>query len=372
MKKNSLSVFLLALLIVACSSSDDSSSGESSDGFDRQAMLTNWADNIIIPAYQALDSDLTALVNDKDAFVTAPNQSNLDNLRFSWLEAYKTWQSVEMFNIGKAEELNYAFQMNIFPTNVEDIQNNISSGAYDLANVNNNDAVGFPAVDYLVYGIAASDSEILNTYTIRPNFEASKTYLSDVIDQMKSLTSTVLSDWTSTYRNEFVSNTSNSVTSPTNKFTNDFIFYYEKGLRANKFGIPAGVFSSAPLSDKVEALYNKEASKVLALESLNAVQDFFNGKAFSSNSTSESFKSYLDYLNTIKDGEDLASLINDQFEEAESKIVALDANFALQVETDNAKMTQVFDELQKAVVLLKVDMIQAMSISVDFVDADGD
>ena len=26
--------------------------------------------------------------------------------------------------------------------------------------------------------------------------------------------------------------------------TNDFIFYYEKGFRANKLGIPAGIFSS--------------------------------------------------------------------------------------------------------------------------------
>ncbi|NRA94125.1 MAG: peptidase M75 superfamily protein, partial [Psychroserpens sp.] len=42
------------------------------------------------------------------------------------------------------------------------------------------------------------------------------------------------------------------------------------------------------------------------------------------------------------------------------------------VETDNTKMTEAYDALQAAVVLLKVDMIQAMNISIDFVDADGD
>lgn len=189
---------------------------------------------------------------------------------------------------------------------------------------------------------------------------------------MESLTTIVLNDWTSIYRNEFVNSTANTATSSTNKLTNDFIFYYEKGLRANKIGIPAGVFSATPFSDKVEAFYNKNVSRQLALNGLRAVQKFFNGEGFNSASTGESFKQYLDYLNTIKDGADLSELINDQFEEAELKIQALNDDFAQQVETDNTKMTEAYDELQKAVVLLKVDMIQAMNISVDFVDADGD
>ena len=35
-------------------------------------------------------------------------------------------------------------------------------------------------------------------------------------------------------------------------------------------------------------------------------------------------------------------------------------------------MTRAYDELQKAVVLLKVDMLQAFSVNIDYVDADGD
>lgn len=35
-------------------------------------------------------------------------------------------------------------------------------------------------------------------------------------------------------------------------------------------------------------------------------------------------------------------------------------------------MTQAYDALQMAVVYLKVDMVQAFNISVDYVDADGD
>ena len=132
------------------------------------------------------------------------------------------------------------------------------------------------------------------------------------------------------------------------------------------------MFSATPFSDKVEAYYNKDVSKILALEALKAVQDFFNGKAYGLSTTGASFKTYLDYLNTIKDGEDLSALINGQFDEAETRINVLNDDFSHQVETDNTKMLEAYDELQKAVVLLKVDMIQAMNISVDFVDADGD
>ncbi|MFT5848254.1 MAG: hypothetical protein ACJARX_000731 [Psychroserpens sp.] len=371
MKKIVLSLFIITLF-TACTESDDTGSGSTSDGFNRQAMLTNWADNIIIPAFEDLSADLGTLTVAKDDFVATPNQTTLDAVRSSWLEAYKTWQYVEMFTVGKAEEINYTFQMNIYPTNVTDIQSNINSGSYDLANVNNNDAVGFPAVDYMLFGIADGDAEILNAYNTVSNFEANKTYVSDLVDQMQSLTTTVLSDWTANYRDVFVNSTANTATSATNKLTNDFIFYYEKGLRANKFGIPAGVFSTVSFNDKVEAFYNKEASKTLALEALKAVQDFFNGQAYNSTASGESFNSYLQYLSTVNGSEDLGALINTQLNTAESKIQLLDNNFSQQIDTDNNKMLEAYNELQKAVVLIKVDMIQSMNISVDFVDADGD
>ena len=54
-------------------------------------------------------------------------------------------------------------------------------------------------------------------------------------------------------------------------------------------------------------------SNELFLEGLSAVQDFFNGNHFNSSTQGESLASYLDALNTLKNGEDLSTLINDQF-----------------------------------------------------------
>lgn len=74
----------------------------------------------------------------------------------------------------------------------------------------------------------------------------------------------------------------------------------------------------------------------------------------------------------MKDGADLASLIEDQLDAIQSQSSSLETNLKSQVEKDNTKMLEAYDELQKAVILLKVDMMQALSISVDYVDSDGD
>jgi predicted lipoprotein len=364
MLKKILLLSLVTILITSCNSDNDPKSGKDEKSFDRGVMLTNLADNIIIPAYTDLDAKLNTLVTAKDNFITTSDQSNLDKLRTSWLAAYKTWQSVEMFNIGKAEEILYHFQMNVYPTNIIDIQSNIESGTYDLMHSNNNDAVGFPAVDYMLYGIGDDDTAILNTLAD----EKHKKYLSDIIDQMKSLTETVLNDWNGSYKSTFIASTTNTATSAVNLLVNDFIFYYEKGLRANKVGIPAGNFSATPLPEKVEAFFRKDVSKQLTLDALQAVQNLFNGKHYDSNSTGEGLKTYLNFLKRSE----LATTINTKFDAAREKINGLDNNFYTQITTDNTKMTQSYDALQAAVVLIKVDMLQAFNISIDYIDADGD
>jgi len=74
----------------------------------------------------------------------------------------------------------------------------------------------------------------------------------------------------------------------------------------------------------------------------------------------------------MKNGADLTGLINSQFELARDEAEALDPDFAEQVLSNNTLMLSTYDELQKNVVNLKVDMLQALNINVDYVDADGD
>lgn len=368
--KKLFSLLAILLLISSCETEKETTD-TGSDGFDRKVLLENIADNIIIPAYQDLNVKLLDLKASTAQFTTTPNQANLETTRTAFFEAYKTWQYVEMFDVGKAQDLLYGFQMNIYPTNITDIQNNINAGSYDLTSVNNNDAVGFPAVEYLLYEVRATDSEIVSSYATMQS-AGQKKYLNDLVTQMQALTSTILEDWTGSYRNTFVNSTDNTATSAVNLLANDFIFYYEKKLRANKIGIPAGVFSTTPLPNLVESRYNPTKSKELAQIAVQATIDFFNGKAYQGTTVGPSFASYVSFLRTNSGSSDLTTAINNQLRTAQEQLATLNNNFIEQINTDNTKMTLTYDALQRVVVLIKVDMLQTLNINVDFIDADGD
>lgn len=373
MKK--ISFFLTVLILFSCSSGSDDSGDNGNEppvSFDREAMLTNWAENIIVPAYSSFINSLSGLEQSAISFADTPSESSLQELRDSWLEAYKMWQHVSMFDIGKAEEIRLRDYLNIYPLNVNAVNENIVTGNYDLSLLSKIDEQGFPALDYLLNGLGATDTETLEFFTIDTNADNYKKYLTDVVDRMVALSAEVLDDWNSGYITTFVSNSGTTSGSAVNKLVNDYVKYFEKSLRSGKIGIPAGAFSGTSAPEKVEAYYKEDISKELFFEAFNASKNFFEGKHFNSNQKGESLKSYLDFLNTIKDGEDLSALILNGFDFAEERADELSVDFANQVETDNPKMLATFDALQEMVVLFKVDMMQAMNISVDFVDADGD
>ena len=161
--KRLISLLSISLLLWNCSETGDENG--SNDNFDRAALLTNIADNIIIPRYEDYNQKLNVLVEKKNDFIASQSSTNLTALR-AWKTAYLSWQAVEVFNIGKAEEIQYHYQVNIFPVSTNDIEKNINNGSYGLGSVNNNDAVGFPAMErYLLNGVGENDNTVLSFYS---------------------------------------------------------------------------------------------------------------------------------------------------------------------------------------------------------------
>lgn len=337
--------------------------------FDRSAMLTFLADQIIIPSLADFAQQLDAFQAQTAAFIASPSAEALSTLREGWLASYSAWQFVEMYDLGAAEEIYFKNRMNLFPANVNQIEININEQNYDLDNSSNFTSQGFAALDYLLFGLGDNEEEILSHYV---DNAAYGTYLTEVVAKMLSLTLLVKTDWESSYREGFINSTDNTATSGLNMLINDFVYYYEKGFRANKIGIPAGVFSGSPLPDRIEAFHGEVYAKSLALDASRAIHQFFNGIAFEdANTTGPSIKAYLDFVE--KDvSEKLSDRINAQFQLGKEKIEALDANFKQQIENDNTAMLYTYDAIQSGVVLLKVDMLQKLNINVDYADADGD
>lgn len=353
------------LLVFACSGDTNSPSSQSSDTVweQKSQMLTNWADNFIIPNYQNLSVKLNDLEISIINFISDTNITTLEIVRNNWLDAYMSWQHVEMFNIGPAEQIFYNSKMNVYPTSIENIEALIASGNFsNLDNSPYNSSQGFPALDYLLYSVADDDSGIISLYNSNSNYS---NYLIEIINRMVSNTNYVLSEWDG-FRSNFISSVENTATSSANKMTNDFIYYYEKGFRSNKFGIPVGIFSAGNIyPEKVEAFYNRDVSGLLALEAINAIKLFFNGNG------SYSLKQFIDNFAT-NNMSTLSSEINNQFILAENSIEELNPNFSTQLNDNSLEMAITYDVIQVGTVLLKTDMLTVLQIATDYVDADGD
>ena len=371
--KNFKLLFLLTFFVIlSCSENENNSV---TDGYDRSSLLSNVVDNIIIPAHENFDSELELFESTVNSFGEERNLSNLEIMQDQFVEAYRAWQHIEMFNIGYAEEIFYASKMNIYPANITRINQNINSDNVDLdGNSNQYSAQGFPAVDYLLFGLGETNDQILNVYSTDNNLTFG--YLNLLVSKMVNNTDSVIAYW-EINRQSFVNSTGNTSASSLNKLANDFVYFYEKGLRANKIGIPAGVWSGQ-LPQNVEAYYKSDISKILATEALQASTDFFKGIHFGDSQTNgEGLYDYLAYLDDTNYSDSsmfigLEDDIVDSFENSMIKLNVLNDNFALQIETDNMKMLEAYDAIQQGVVRLKTNMLSILGIAVDYYDADGD
>ena len=375
MKK--IKFFLLSIfsvfLIIACSSESDENQNQVAD-FDRSSILKNYAENIIIPRYNDFKLALDNLKSSVDSYVAYPMVSTYDDMHNDWFEAYKKWQHIEMFNFGKAEEIMYFNTINTYPVDELRINENINSKRYELSNANDWSSQGLSGVDYMLHGIEDNKEKIIQKYVDDANYGD---YLKNLLVIMTSNTDDIVQDWP-TYKDTFVQSSGNSNSSSLNMITNDFVYYFEKGLRANKIGIPAGVYSGGnTLPSKVEAHYSsknsfQDISKDLAKEAVIASENLFLGK--SSNGVSgPSLKTYLDYVyNSDVNKENLSPIISSNYQKAKEAIDLLDSNFINQINNDKTKMLNAFDKLQAIVVNMKTDMLSLLSIQVDYIDADGD
>ena len=355
----------IILILSSCGSSDDNM--PSGDGYDRSNLLTNIYDNIIIPSYEVFYNDIQLLENNVTALISNPNPSQfeLDEVRSSWELAYKSWQSVEMFNLRKAEELSYSSIMNAYPCIEINIEDYMSDSVFEISSFTPSllGATGFPAVGYMIY---AKESSLLHGGG--PN-EAT-TYLNALVQNMKNNTELVYNDWLSA-RSEFISSTANTRTSSLNIILNEFVKYFEKKVRTSKIANPINYFGDQqPDPTQVESYYKRDLCKPLLMEAFSSVKRFYNGES-RLGVNGEGLSDYLGFL----DRQELDLTINNQFINIEQNIELLDNDFVAQLDLDGAtgQLRSTFLSMQNLVTYFKTDMlVVSFGIELDYQDNDGD
>lgn len=375
MKNNKLVHWVITALLLlgmgACNKDSGDDSNNPGNGYNRKEMLTHLADNLIIPAYAGFASDMDALKAAADAFAASPATGTLTALRSQYQKTYISWQKVELYDFGPS--VNNRNFFNIYPTDVSLLESYVGSGSYNLELLVNNKVQGFPALDYLINGVAADDAAIIVKYTSDGSASGRKKYLTEVVAKMKAKIDPVLAAWKGTYRDAFIAADGSGAGSSLSLMTNEYIMYFERFLRSGKYAIPSGAMSGTPLPESVEALYSKDMGTQLATTALQACQDFYQGKDFKTGAQGPGLNAYLKALaSTNAEASTLAARIDSQFGVLKTKASSLGGSIYDAVKTNRTSVLDLYDEFQVQVRHLKVDMTSAIGISITYTDNDGD
>jgi predicted lipoprotein len=142
----------ITLTLCACGSNGNDPS-PADDSKDRQAILTHWADNIVIPSYENFKEVFDVMLEKAEAFTASPDETRLLEFRSAHTNAYLAWQTVELFEFGPADKYTLRNFFNIYPADVAGILSNIDDPSVNLDLPAAYASQGFPALDYLLNGL---------------------------------------------------------------------------------------------------------------------------------------------------------------------------------------------------------------------------
>ncbi len=361
---------LLTLVLFLASCNDDENPDGGNDNFDRQAMLVNLADNVIVPSYDSLNSATTSLKTKVEQLQGSVSAENIELAKSQWKKTLSAWQYAGVYNFGPASDRGLVALFNPYPVSETRIEENIASGNYNLESAVNINAVGLQAIDYLLFGIETESENLAEFFSNNPNYLL---YLNDNVALLDSKIQSTLEEWNQSYRSTFVNATGTDIGSSLGQLVNSSIEYLEIYIRDAKVGIPAGARSSSgfPLPAQVEAFYNGSISNEMLDKGLEGWKNMFLGNSLDGNE-GLGLDDYLIFLGTTFDGNPLHEEILNRLSLAQEKTLALNNDMKLAVVEEQDVCLEIFEELQRSIVLLKVDMTSAMGIQITYVDNDGD
>jgi hypothetical protein len=357
---------ILTVVLIAC----DKNSGEPKAEFDRKAMLQNFADNLIKPAFTDLQTKVNILKTSSDAFVAAPDAAKLTILQTAWDEAYSSWMYANAYNVGPAGEegirKGLVEEIGTWPANTATIENNIIANNTTL-NDFNRDNRGFNAIDYLIFDINGTHINIVTAFAASAN---RKNYLTAIVNKLKTQVDAVVAEWNRSYAASFVNNNGTSVGSSTSQFYNEFVRSFES-IKNFKVGLPLGkrVGQTSAEPAKVETRYSGKSLKYIKLN-IQAIEDIWYGKS-KSGADGIGWKEYLAF---VTGGNELITRTEAQIQVIKSALNAIPdtPSFEQQISTNLSALTLLHTELQKNIRNYKSDMSSLLGIAITFSSGDGD
>jgi uncharacterized protein len=367
MKRISVLLFSLTFVLISCKKDKKNNEPEPENPFDKKGLVVNMADNLILPSYQAFKTALDSLSAEYTVFAASPTEAQLQVVKQRYYASYFRYQQMSVFEFGPAESVIVRMNFNVFPTDTVQIKSNIASGSYALDAANNLDAKGFPALDYLFYGINKTETQIVQEFTGSAN---RKTYVTNLLSDMQSKINAIIAEWNSSYRNTFINSLSTDVGSSIGFLVNQLNFELDY-IKNSKIGTPMGKKTlGIPVPGSCEAFYGGQ-SLALAKETLKSIENIYLGRSLSG-ANGLGFDDYLVHLKANHTSGSLNNAINAQFNVCRDKLNAIGNPLSQQVISNASVVDAAYVELVKLLVLLKTDMPSNLGVIITYQDGDGD
>ncbi|MBD2480825.1 imelysin family protein [Planktothrix sp. FACHB-1365] len=119
-------------------------------------VVSNFADQVVIPTYQQLVEDAEELSKAVNQFVENPTEETLKAAQNAWIVARSPWEQSEAFAFGPAESLGYDGDLDDWPVNETDVVAVINSqDEITLESVKKLQTTqkGFHTIEYLLFGL---------------------------------------------------------------------------------------------------------------------------------------------------------------------------------------------------------------------------
>lgn len=363
---NKLLIVLVLTVLFSCKKKTGDDPEEETTTFNKQELLLNMADQVILPVYRDFKTSFDSLTGAYESFKVSGTLADYQLLKKKLHVAYLRYQRISLPGFGPGEDAGIRINLNVFPCDTVKIGKNIGVGTYNLATASNIDTKGFPALDYLFYGSGKSETEMVQLFSNGNR----KKYVSDLLADMSGKINTVLTAWDGSYRNIFTNSLGTDVGSSIGFLVNQLNYELDY-LKNSKIATPLGLRSGGtPLPDNSEAYYGGQSVEY-ALETLNAIENFYRGRSFSGHD-GKGFDDYLDHLDARHGDQPLTISIDTQFATARAKLTAIGNPLSGKVLSSPAEVEAAYKELVKLLVLLKTDMPSSLGVAITYQDGDGD
>lgn len=356
MKKIIASCCFVIALLFSCENDNEIVTPTTS--FDVQKLRSEFINQIEIPATTSFTESVTSLNAAIINFTDSPSEVTLSNLKIRWKQSAKDFTALEILTIGAVKTSLIMTSFYTWGTNEIAITNYIeSTNPITNADINSQSTTmrGLSAVEFLLFEKTPAQT------IIDFSNERRKQYLLVLGENLVDKTATLNTTWTN-YRATFISNNQTGINGGVNMLVNQMNALLEN-VRRFKLGEPAGLeVKDSPDASLLQAEKSNYSLELIKENIASVKKTYFD--------TAHSLDNYVEY---ITKSNAINAKIKNQFIAIENDLTVI-ASEPLKdaISTKPVEVEKLYNDIRSLLVLIKIDVASALSITITFTDNDGD